>query len=459
MSILVALTLLAAPALGSDSRGCPDPVNYCLTSPNSAGPGALMSWQGTPSLTTNDFLLVASDCPPDQLLMFYYGAGETQVVFGNGWLCASAGGVGVFRFSPLLIDMLGFAVLKVDFTQPPVGGGPGQWLPGNTWYCQGMYRDPAGGGARFNLTDGLRVKVCLPEGEMFPIPAGEFEMGRHVGSGDPDELPIHTVYLDAFHMDVYEVSNQKYADRMTTALKQGRVTVLAGVVHQVGGAGEALFDTASSSIYSHITYHVHRFGVTAGKEDHPMLMISWYGACAYANQWSRDEGLTPCYDETTWACDFAADGYRLPTEAEWEYAARGGEQNPYYMYPWGDTIDGSMANYKHSGDPFEGTPYPRTSPVGYYDGTQSPPGDDMANGYGLHDTSGNVYEWCWDWYASDYYSNSPNDNPTGPSSGSTRGCRGGSWITDPPLLRLANRGSLPPTGRYIHRGFRVVRRP
>jgi hypothetical protein len=167
---------------GCSSRDCPDPTTYCATSPNSVGPGALIDWTGTPSLETNDFHLVATGCPPDQFLMFYYGAGPTQVVFGNGWRCASAGGVGVFRFYPFLTNSGGTAVMKVDYTQPPAGGGPGQWLPGDTWYCQGWYRDPAAGGAQFNLTDGLEVQVCQPPSWHHPTDYSDHIPTGHAGA-------------------------------------------------------------------------------------------------------------------------------------------------------------------------------------------------------------------------------------------------------------------------------------
>ncbi len=463
MCALVALALLASlssvgpsTTLASGCRDCPDPISYCLTSPNSVGPGALISWQGAPSLDTDDFHLVATGCPPDQLLMFYYGAGRTQVVFGNGWRCADAGGVGLFRFHPFSSDSSGTAVMKVDYFQPPAGGGPGMWVPGDTWYCQAWYRDPAGGGAQFNLTDGLMVSVChrISYAEMVSVPAGTFRMGAHTRPGFWNELPVHTVYLDAFWMDVYEVTNQKYADYLNVAHAKGRVVVLFDRVHQVGGAGEFLCDTHASSKPSHITWNGFTFGVMGGWEEHPMVWVSWYGACTYANQRSRDHGLTPCYDETTWACDFAANGYRLPTEAEWEYAARGGEHNPYFRYPWGNTFDGSKANYWDSGDPWE----PGTTPVGHYDGNQIPSGVDMVNGYGLYDMAGNVRELCWDWYDHYYYSSSPSRNPTGPTSGTLRTIRNGSWISERVNLRSAERWYGPPAVPSPCIGFRVVAR-
>ncbi|MBT7013132.1 MAG: SUMF1/EgtB/PvdO family nonheme iron enzyme, partial [Planctomycetes bacterium] len=162
-------------------------------------------------------------------------------------------------------------------------------------------------------------------------------------------------------------------------------------------------------------------------------------ACAYANWRSEQQGLTPCYDLSTWACDFNANGWRLPTEAEWEYAARGGAHNPYYKYPWNsNSITSSDANYDRN----IGT----TCDVGNY----------APNGYGLYDTAGNVWEWCNDWYSSSYYSSSPGSNPTGPSSVSYRVIRGGSWLDSAVDLRSADRGASYPNDRYIFIGLRLL---
>ncbi len=301
----------------------------------------------------------------------------------------------------------------------------------------------------------ITVLKAPPPG-MAMIPTGAFDMGDHHDSM-PYSLPVHTVTLDEFYMDTYEVTNGKYCAYLNTAYAQGRVRVSNDVVYQVGGAGEALCDTTGSSYLSRITWNGSTFRVTAGKANHPMALVSWYGTCTYANQRSRDVALTPCYDETTWDCNFGAGGYRLPTEAEWEYAARGGEHSPYFRFPWGDIVDGSCANYRKSGDPYETGPDPETSPVGYYDGGQIPAGSDMKNGYGLYDVAGNVWEWCHDWYDTAYYSDSPSNNPTGPLSGSCRVVRGGSWYYDSIFTRCASRAySTYPDFRCSYFGFRLV---
>ncbi len=299
-----------------------------------------------------------------------------------------------------------------------------------------------------------------PQG-MVLVPAGEFQMGCHAETGEDcysDELPVHAVYIDAIYLDRYEVTNQQYADGLNWALSQGDlITVNSGVVCQAGtGTSYPYCDTTSSSSYSRITWDGSTFGVVSGKEDHPMVMVSWYGVVAYANWRSAMQARPLCYNLSTWTCNFDVNGYRLPTEAEWEKAARGGLYSPYYRYPWGDTVDGSMADYWNSGDPYETGPYPWTTPVGYYDGDQYPPGVDMANGYGLYDMAGNVYEWCNDWYSSTFYACTQYDNPHGPSGGTYRVVRGGSWGHDTSDLRCAHRGGSSPANLYLVFGFRLA---
>ncbi len=294
--------------------------------------------------------------------------------------------------------------------------------------------------------------------DMVYIPGGGFEMGDHFDpEGYDDELPLHAVLLDSFFMSKYEITNQQYCDYLNSAYP-AQLKVVSGVVYASSDdpCDYPYCDTTTSLSSSHITWNGSSFGVVPDKEDHPMVEVSWYGSVAYCNWRSSEEGKESCYNLSTWVCDLAKKGYRLATEAEWEYAARGGQHSPYYRYTWGDGIDGSMANYDVSGDPYETGDYPWTTPVGYYDGSQIPAGSDMANGYGLYDMAGNVWEWCNDWYDSDYYDTSPYDNPTGSVSGSYRVLRGGSWLLDAYDCRVANRDYYIPGSRSVFDGFRIV---
>ncbi|MDP6940709.1 MAG: SUMF1/EgtB/PvdO family nonheme iron enzyme [Planctomycetota bacterium] len=275
-----------------------------------------------------------------------------------------------------------------------------------------------------------------PRPDMVEIAGGTFEMGDHFNVGWSAEQPVHEVTLDTFYMDQYEVTNQKFADYLNSAFAQGMVTVSGGRVYQVGGSGNEI-----CYLNNGLTWNGSSFQIDSGKTNHPAVYMTWYGACHYANWRSSEDNFTPCYDETTWDCDFQADGYRLPTEAEWEYAARGGAHNPYYQYPWNrNDINYGDANYDYT--PNIGS----TCDVGNY----------APNGYGLYDTSGNVWEWCNDWYDSSYYSNSPNTNPTGPTTGSNRALRGGAWFNLDINLRSAGRGHNEPTSRNGSYGFRLL---
>jgi formylglycine-generating enzyme required for sulfatase activity len=196
--------------------------------------------------------------------------------------------------------------------------------------------------------------------------------------------------------------------------------------------------------------------------DDPMVMVSWYGAASYCNWRSSAEGYENCYNLSTWECDFSKHGYRLATEAEWEYAARGGENSPYYRFPWGDTINHDYANYYANGSAYSYDTSPYTTYTfhpdwndGIYPYT-APGGSFSANGYGLYDMAGNVWEWCNDWYDEDYYDVSPFDNPAGPASGTYRVLRGGSWYYYAYHCRVAYRYSGTPGYRYYHVGFRFV---
>jgi formylglycine-generating enzyme required for sulfatase activity len=172
----------------------------------------------------------------------------------------------------------------------------------------------------------------------------------------------------------------------------------------------------------------------------PVERVNWYEAVEYCNKLSQKEGLTPAYrgNGNDIVCDFNASGYRLPTEAEWEYAAKGGNKDYLsYEYAGGNSI-GSVAWYG-------GNSGSTTHPVG----TKQP------NSLGLYDMSGNVWEWCWDWYGS--YAGGSQTDPRGASSGAYRVNRGGSWYDDAALVRSAYRYYITPSDRYNFLGFRLVR--
>ena len=242
-------------------------------------------------------------------------------------------------------------------------------------------------------------------GGMVLIPAGFFAMGsRH---GREEEKPVHKVWVDAFLMDQHEVTQAEYE-------KLGKIEAFPNPSHFQGA-------------------------------DLPVEQVTWPQAARYCNARSRFEKLQPCYNEDTGACDFEASGYRLPTEAEWEYACRAGTDSDYSF--------GSEPRQLGDFAWFADNAAKKTHPVGRK----------KPNSGGLFDMHGNVAEWCHDVYDPSYYKTSPEKNPRGPDSGNEYVLRGGSWKSSPDALRSAYRIGENPgfSDACLARdaiGFRCVRK-
>lgn len=319
---------------------------------------------------------------------------------------------------------------------------------------------PADGDGLVNLGDFVEFakywrhpQIPVPK-DMILIPGGAFLMGDHYSDVYRHGRPIHAVKIDSFYMGKYEVTHQQYCAYLNSAKAQGLIEVRHGVAYALGRS-EPYSNTNRASLYSQIRYDNGVFQVRTrdgyNMAEHPVVEVSWYGAVAYCNWRSQQEGYKQCYDLQSWDCDFDKHGYRLPTEAEWEYAARGGCYGPYYEFPWCDnSIDCSKANdrqgIEYFCNPLNLSSRPYTSPVGYY----------PANPYGLYDMAGGVWERCHDWYSSTYYRISPYNNPKGPDNGTSRVFRGGGWSCSPHGCRVAHRDHSNPAFRSSNGGFRVV---
>lgn len=254
--------------------------------------------------------------------------------------------------------------------------------------------------------------VVLAPVEMIYVNSGNFTMGDTRGDGEEIELPTHSVTVSSFHLGKYEVTQAQYAAVMA-------------------------INPASD------------YGVD---DNYPVYQVNFHDAIMYCNLRSLNEGLTPVFtingstDPANWGawdsviwnsvlCDWAANGYRLPTEAEWEYAARGASSSPDYKYSGSDNID-AVAWYSSDDRVFTV-------------GTKSP------NGLGLYDMSGNVMESCWDWYSA--YTGSSANNPTGPETGMFRTLRGGHWMAPAKDCTVSYRSFQWSIFASHYSGFRLCR--
>lgn len=239
-----------------------------------------------------------------------------------------------------------------------------------------------------------------PKIDMVEIPAGHFMMGAK----DEPDAPYHEVAVDAFRMDRSLITQEQF--------------------QQIMGDNPSRWKGSAN----------------------PVEQVRWSDAVRFCNKRSELEGLQPCYDLKTWKCDFKANGYRLPTEAEWEYACRAGTTTEYFFGP----TAGRLGDYAW----FEKNSRGRPHPVG-----QKKP-----NPWGLLDICGNVWEWCNDFYQVDYYQHSPRENPQGPSEGRTKVLRGGAFRFSADNCRSGyryneNPGYADVCFGYDIYGFRCVRKP
>lgn len=285
----------------------------------------------------------------------------------------------------------------------------------------------------------------VPEGFSL-IPAGTFTMGSPAGElGRSSNETEHQVTLTkAFYMATTEVTNGQMAEVLNWALNQGLLNASSSTVSNAEGDPEELLDLDDSDCQ--ISYSGGTFVVDSGKSEYPCLEVSWYGSLAYCHYLTRKVGgLSQAVDLSDWSIDILKAGYRLPTEAEWEYACRAGTTTAFYT--GGITYTGTS--------PVD----PNLDAAGWYGGNSGSThvvGGKQANAWGLQDMHGNVWEWCWDWYQSDLGSGSATD-PMGPNSGSYRVVRGGGWDYLALFCRSAYRFRFNPALTYGHMGFRVAR--
>jgi formylglycine-generating enzyme required for sulfatase activity len=300
-----------------------------------------------------------------------------------------------------------------------------------------------------------RLRVTTDDGQIevpagfVAIPPGTFMMGSPTTEpGRWIEETQHQVTLThGIYAQITEVTNQQYMEMAQWAYDHGYVTATTSGLYDNLDGSTQIMKTLGAGNYE-MTFSGGVFSCV--NPTHPVKFVTWYGSVAYCDWLSLQQGLPRAYSHSTWQCNsgnpYTAAGYRLPTEAEWEYACRAGTQTPFNT---GSCLDaGTEANYRGSVFPYPGCP------TGPYVGWTVPVGNYPANAFGLYDMHGNVFEWCNDWYG-DYVGTVT--DPAGPGAGSYRVIRGGDWNYYAHNCRSAYRISDYPFPAYFILGFRPVR--
>jgi sulfatase modifying factor 1 len=273
---------------------------------------------------------------------------------------------------------------------------------------------------------------------MVLIKGGTFEMGSNDSEAGSDEKPVHSVSLDGFYMGKYEVTLAQFKAFIDDSGYQ------TDAEKRTDDYGSYVYENGSWNKKDGINWRHDAEGKPQSNDQHPVIHVSWNDAMEYCKWLSGKTGKT----------------YTLPTEAQWEYAAGNGSRHTKYAWGNGNPTqskggnvadESAKAKFGSGWIIFEGYTdnYVTTAPVGQFG----------ANDFGLYDMTGNVWEWCKDWYASDYYSKSTSRNPENTTSATYRVLRGGAWRSYPQISRVANRLSDTPANRYNSYGFRLALAP
>ena len=274
---------------------------------------------------------------------------------------------------------------------------------------------------------------------MVLVKGGSFKMGNSkTGKDNKDESPVHTVKLSSYYIGTYEVSVKEYR----LFIKDKTVNEFRAHIHTMPSAPDTTWWQGHPDTEKYYTIGKEWWG---WQDKNPMQHVNWYDAVAYCNWLSQKHDFEKCYyyseDVGGILCDYSKNGYRLPTEAEWEYAAKGGSKSQGYKYSGSNSI----------------------SEVGWYDENtllKSPKniGTKKPNELGIYDMTGNVWEWCNDFYSPSYYKNSPTDNPVFKISTGFRIIRGGSWHYREEYATVTSRDGPKSSYTNYNYGFRLVRK-